>query len=126
MLYEEQIEEQNKTIQEYKHMLEKRINENALLLRDAHRKAEKEKLDLSVENERHIEYLRKQSQEKENLLKQAIRSLEEDKDLKVTHIGSLSLQVENLETELKKMELRLDKQVEMDQEIERELQEELL
>lgn len=38
-------------------MLEKRINEHALELREAHRKAEKDKLSLSVENEKHLDYI---------------------------------------------------------------------
>lgn len=73
-----------------------------------------------------MDYIRKQNAEQELLLKQAIKSLEEDKELKAKHIGALTLEVDKLKLEVQKMEFRLDKQVEVDQQIERELQDEIV
>jgi predicted RNase H-like nuclease (RuvC/YqgF family) len=73
-----------------------------------------------------LEYIKKNNSETECLMKQAIRSLEEDKELKTNHIGQLTIEIEKLTSDLGRMGLRLDKQVEVDQEIEHELQLEIL
>ena len=71
-----------------------------------------------VEHETHLAYTKKGHDEEVYLLKQAIKSLEDDKDLKSKHIGQRSLCTDSLKSDLEMMGRRLDKQVEVDQAIE--------
>jgi uncharacterized protein (DUF342 family) len=113
-LFEEQVSEQKHSIEKYKQMLDDHMARHSAELKELNRNSEKEKLDIKIENDKHVVYLKHQHREGQDLLQQAIKSLEEDKELKNKHIGTLALENDSLKEDVYQLELRLDKQVEVD------------